>query len=43
MNYISWLEGLPEQEEEHKVAKLRSAFTRACTSHLPTKVHSAAC
>ncbi len=35
MNYISWLESLPEPDTTHKI---RSAFRRACTSHLPNKV-----
>jgi hypothetical protein len=35
MNYISWLESLPEADTTHKI---RSAFRRACTSHLPNKV-----
>jgi hypothetical protein len=35
MNYISWLESLTEGDNTEK---LRSAFKRACTSHLPNKV-----
>ena len=38
MNYISWLESREESEE--RTEKLRRAFRRACTSHLPNKVRN---
>ena len=38
MNYISWLESREESEE--RTEKLRRAFRRACTSHLPNKVRT---